>query len=132
MSIKLTKKIELFESDNRILLWIQAILDGKVECVLHQMFRETEPPHLMPVVIGCQMFGNKGTNKFIDLAMKQLELGITNVSGKCHLCMSVMLPELVVKMIMDMYKLSRADASIKITQLSRQLSDYMMKHIFKM
>lgn len=111
---------------------MQAILDGEVECLLHQMFQETEPPHDMPVVNGCQIFGNKGTNTFIDLLMKELELGVTNVSGKCHLCMSVLLPELVVKMIMDMYKLSRADAITKISQLAKQLSDYMMEHVFKM
>jgi hypothetical protein len=111
---------------------IQAILDGEVECTLHKMFRKLEPPYDMPVVTGSQMFGSNGTNVFMDLAMKQLELGITNVHGKCHLCMSVLLPELVVKIIMDLYKFSRADASKKIDQLSLQLNDYMMEHVFKM
>lgn len=113
-------------------MWMQAILDGEVDCVLHQMFRETSPPHDMPDVAASHMLGNKCTNVLVELLMNQLELGITNTSGKCHLCMSVLLPELVTKMVMDLYKLSRADAAKKMDQLSQQLSDYMMEHVFKM
>jgi hypothetical protein len=105
------------------------VLDGEVECTLREMFQKTEPPHEMPSVAGSHMFGYKNTDMLVAMMMSDLKLGLNsvsggleNVSGKCYLCMSVLLPELVAKMMMDMYKCNREEAAEKMLEYSRRLS----------
>ncbi|XP_059488637.1 uncharacterized protein LOC132204260 isoform X1 [Neocloeon triangulifer] len=98
--------------------YLQAILDGEIECDLLKMFQMTDPPHKMPRVTGSMMFGLKNSDVLVNLMMQELKLCADNMSGKCNLCMSVLLPELVAKMVGDMYRCGRSEAAQKMNHYS--------------
>ncbi|CAB3372779.1 Hypothetical predicted protein [Cloeon dipterum] len=103
--------------------YLQAILDEEVECELYKMFKRTEPPHEMPKVAGSFMFGFKNTDMLANLIMNEMNLQHEFLSGKCHLCISVLLPELVVKMVGDIFNCERLEATKKMRHYSQRFSE---------